>query len=145
MVKIILAALLLMAGLASATQTPAQTKADAILGEWVSPKKDARIQIYKQSNTYAGKVLWGTGSDPKDSKNPDPSLRNRDLIGLTILKSFIFDGDDTWVNGTIYDPREGKTYSCKLSLKSPDQLNLRGYVGVSLFGRTELWTRVKVN
>lgn len=58
-----------------------------------------------------------------------------------MLNNFVFEGDNTWSDGTIYDPREGKTYSCKLTLKSPDQLNVRGYVGVALFGRTEIWTR----
>lgn len=134
--------LFLLAGLAGAGQTFAQTKADALLGEWLSAKKGSRIQIYKQGSTYAGKILWGTGSAKKDVKNPDASLRNRELIGLTILNGFTFAGDDEWANGTIYDPREGKTYSCKLTLKSPAQLNIRGYVGLSLFGRTETWTRV---
>ena len=141
--KKLLFTLLILAGIAGVNPTFAQSKADAILGEWLSAKKDSRVQIYKQGNQYAGKILWGTGSDKKDSKNPDPSLRNRDLIGLSILNGFIFDGDDTWANGTIYDPREGKTYSCKMSLKSPDQLTIRGYIGISLFGRTENWTRVK--
>lgn len=134
--------LLLLIGFISTTPTFAQPKADAILGEWLSAKKDSRIQIYKQGNKYAGKILWGTGSDKKDSKNPDASLRSRDLIGLTLLNDFVFDGDATWADGTIYDPREGKTYACKMSLKSPDALNIRGYVGMSLFGRTEIWTRV---
>lgn len=135
--------LFILAMIAGAAPAFAQSKADAILGEWLTAKKDSRIQIYKQGNQYAGKVLWGTGSDKKDTKNPNPALRSRDLIGLTLLNGFAVDGDDTWTGGTIYDPREGKTYSCKLTLKSPDQLNVRGYVGVSLFGRTETWTRVK--
>lgn len=121
----------------------AQTKSDAILGEWLSEKKDTRFLIYKQGTKYYGKIVWGTGSDTKDSKNPDEKLRSRELIGLTMLNDFVFDGDETWEDGTIYDPREGKTYSCKITLKSENELNVRGYLGISMFGRTELWTRVK--
>ncbi|WP_188770620.1 DUF2147 domain-containing protein [Emticicia aquatilis] len=124
-----------------------QTKADAILGEWLSAKKDSRFLIYKQGNKYFGKVVWGTEVDKgivaKDTKNPDPKLRNRDLLGLVLLKDFEFDMDDTWENGTIYDPREGKTYSCKMTLKNANQLDVRGFMGISLFGRSEIWTRYK--
>ena len=91
----------------------AQPKADAILGEWLSANKDSHIQIYKQGNLYAGKILWGTGSDEKDSKNPDASLRSRDLIGLVLPSGFVLNGDDTWTDGTIYDPREGKRIPAK--------------------------------
>lgn len=121
----------------------AQTKPDAILGEWLSPKKDSRLLIYRQANTYFGKITWGTGGSVKDEKNPDPSLRSRDVIGLVILKDFQYDGHQTWSGGTIYDPREGKTYSCKMTLKDANNLSIRGYVGVSLFGRSEVWTKVK--
>ncbi|ADB42401.1 DUF2147 domain-containing protein [Spirosoma linguale] len=119
----------------------AQTNPSAILGEWLSPKKDSRIFIYKQGAAYFGKIMWGTGGSAKDEKNPNPALRSRDLIGAVILNDFTFDGSDTWQNGTIYDPRDGKTYSCKMTLKDPAHLNIRGYVGVSLFGRTEVWTK----
>lgn len=116
---------------------------DAIIGKWINPDKDAKFEIYKKDDKYFGKIIWGTGSDAKDSKNPDPALRNRDLVGLTILNNFIFNGKNAWENGTIYDPKEGKTYSCTLTLTSVNKLDVRGYVGLSLFGRTETWTRIE--
>lgn len=119
-----------------------QTNGDAVLGEWLSARKDTRISIFKEGDLYRGKVVWGTGSSPKDIKNPDPALRNRDIIGLVILNGFRFDGEGTWEKGTIYDPREGKTYDCKMTIKEDGRLSIRGYVGVSLFGRTEIWTKV---
>jgi uncharacterized protein (DUF2147 family) len=121
----------------------AQTKPDAIIGEWLNEKKDAKIQIFKKDNKYFGKLLWGTGSESKDVKNPDARLRNREVIGIVMLNNFVCDGDDTWENGTIYDPREGKTYSCKITQKGKDKINVRGFVGISMFGRTEIWTRIK--
>ncbi|WP_345267782.1 DUF2147 domain-containing protein [Nibrella viscosa] len=116
-------------------------QSDAILGEWLSPAKDSRILIYRQGNKYYGKITWGTGTSPKDEKNPNPALRSRDLIGLVILSDFERNGTDTWENGSIYDPREGKTYSCKMTLKDPKSLSIRGYVGIPLLGRSEIWTR----
>ena len=118
-----------------------QTNPDAIIGEWLSPKKDSRVLIYKQGAKYFGHITWGTGTEHYDVKNPKPDLRKRELIGLTILKDFEFDGDNTWKEGSIYDPREGKIYFCKITLKDAGQINIRGYVGFSLFGRTETWTK----
>ncbi|OYQ33134.1 SIGNAL peptide protein [Flavobacterium cyanobacteriorum] len=117
--------------------------AEAILGEWMSPEKDAHILIYKKNTRFYGKIVWGSGNEQKDIHNPNPKLRNRDLIGLIILNDFEYSSSNTWSNGTIYDPREGKTYSCKMNLESADRLKIRGYVGISLFGRTETWTRIK--
>lgn len=120
----------------------AQLAPTDILGEWTSPKKDSRVLIYQQGDRYFGKIVWGTGGPDRDVKNPDASLRSRPLIGTVILSGFSYDGDLTWVDGTIYDPREGKTYSCKMTLRNKRELNIRGYVGVSLFGRTEVWTKL---
>lgn len=131
----------LLVGMANTSQ--AQTKSDAILGEWINEKKDTKFQIFKKDNKYFGKVIWGTGGDAKDVKNPDAKLRDREVIGLVILNNFVFDGDDTWEDGTIYDPREGKTYSCKITQKGKDKINVRGFVGISMFGRTEVWTKIK--
>ncbi|WP_228779818.1 DUF2147 domain-containing protein [Aquiflexum lacus] len=118
-------------------------KADAILGDWVNEEGNAKFNIYKSDGKYFGKITWGTGLDTKDSKNPDPKLRGQELVGLTILKDFKFEGKNTWSDGSIYDPNDGKTYSCKMTLKSNGQLEVRGYVGVSLFGRSETWSRIK--
>ncbi|MEO1367538.1 MAG: DUF2147 domain-containing protein, partial [Acidobacteriota bacterium] len=60
---------------------------------------------------------------------------------MRILEGFEAEGDGEWSGGTIYDPNNGKTYSCTLELEGADTLKVRGYIGVSLFGRTERWTR----
>lgn len=130
----------LLVGMANTSN--AQSKGDVIIGEWINQKKDAKFLIYKLEDKYFGKVIWGTGDQKKDYKNPNPKLRDREVIGLVILNNFVFDGDDTWEEGTIYDPREGKTYSCKLTLKGKNQLNVRGFIGISMFGRTDVWTKI---
>lgn len=134
--------LILVVAMATMTvNSMAQNKDEGILGEWFSSKKDSKFLIYKQGNTFFGKVIWGTGSQTKDVKNPDAKLREQDVIGLVILKDFVFDGKYSWEKGSIYDPREGKTYSCTITMKNYNQISVRGYVGISLFGRSEVWTR----
>ena len=129
--------------LCTALFSKAQTKGDAILGEWLSQEKDGKILVYKQGEKFFGKISWGKSTGRKDDKNPDPALKTRDLIGSVILKDFVFDGENSWKEGTIYDPNSGKTYSCKMKLDRPTALNIRGYIGLSLFGRTSVWTKVK--
>ncbi|WP_074487509.1 DUF2147 domain-containing protein [Mucilaginibacter polytrichastri] len=122
--------------------------ADAIIGKWINPSGEGQIEIYKKGNKFFGKLAWikfpnDAGGKPKtDIKNPDEALRSRPELGLELLKDFTFDGEDVYENGTIYDPKSGKTYSCKMTLKGK-KLKIRGYVGISLLGRTEEWTRVE--
>jgi uncharacterized protein (DUF2147 family) len=114
---------------------------DVILGEWLSQEKDGKISIYKQGDKYYGKISWGKTPGRKDAKNPDAKLKNRDLIGLVILQDFKYTGS-AWENGKIYDPNSGKTYDCILKVKDNNKvLDIRGYVGVPMFGRTATWTR----
>jgi len=133
---------LIISSIAAFAQSGNLQKSDAILGEWINAEKDAKFEIYKKGDVYFGKIIWGTGGDTNDTKNPDPKLRTRELVGLTILNDFVFEGKNTWKDGTIYDPKNGKTYSCQLTLKSADKLDVRGFLGFSLFGRTETWTRI---
>lgn len=128
--------------------TARSQQADKVLGQWLSEDKDGKIEIYKNGNKYFGKLIWASKmyeadgkTSRKDEKNNDPGLRNRDLKGLVLLTNFIYD-DGVYTDGKIYDPKSGKTYSCKMTLNG-DVLNIRGYVGISLFGRTTVWTRAK--
>ncbi len=121
----------------------AQVSKNDIVGVWLSEEKDTKFEIFEKNNKYYGKILWGNEGDIKDVKNPNPKLRNRDLVGLEILKNFEFNGKNTWEDGTIYDPRKGETYDCYLKLQSNNKLKVRGFVGISLFGRTEIWTRTQ--
>ena len=127
--------------LISLTSAMANTTPDVILGEWISEAKDGKITIYKQGERYFGKITWGKTPNKKDSNNPDPKLRNRDIVGSVILKDFVFAGEN-WENGTIYDPHSGKTYDCILKVKDNNKkLDIRGYIGSPMFGRTATWSR----
>ena len=124
------------------------TTGDAIVGTWINSKSQVHLQIYKQDSKYYGKIIWlqspnqPNGMPKVDKNNPDNSLRSQPIIGLVILKDFIY-RDDEWVNGRIYDPESGKLYKCIMKMPDEITLNMRGYVGISLLGRTETWKRVK--
>lgn len=124
----------------------AQNK-DAILGKWINSAGEAHINITKRGGKYFGKIVWlkepkdEKGNVKTDLKNPVVGLRSKPILGLEILRNFIFE-DGRWTDGKIYDPKSGKTYSCNMSMKGRDILNLRGYVGISLIGRSETWKRV---
>ena len=115
---------------------------DAVLGEWLAESKDGKVLIYKQGEKYFGKISWGRDGDKMDVNNPDAKLKTQPIIGSVILKGFDFTGK-VWENGTIYDPNNGKTYSCTIKMKKPNELEIRGFIGISLLGRTTVWTRAK--
>jgi uncharacterized protein (DUF2147 family) len=126
----------------------AQHKTDDILGYWFNEEKTSKVQIIKEGNKYHAKIVWlkepndaVTGKPRVDNLNPEPKLQNVPLMGLVIMKDFIFNGTDEWKDGTIYDPKKGKTYSCYMQFDKPNVLKIRGYIGVSLLGRTTYWTK----
>lgn len=136
--------------------TSAFAAPDDILGVWLNQKQDAKIEIAKCGNDFCGKIVWlkepvypagskeGTpGAAKIDYKNPDAARQITPLMGLQIMDGLQSSGDNQWKNGKIYDPDSGKTYSSKVTMVSHDQLDLRGFIGVSLLGRTEKWTRAK--
>lgn len=143
--KYIIAGILLLTML----NASAQTKADDVVGVWLTAGKEpAKIQVYKSGDKYYGKIIWlkypeKNGKPRTDIKNPDKNKQTRSVIGLVILQHFKFD-DDEWTDGDIYDPESGKTYSCTLSLKEKNILKVRGYIGISLLGRTEIWNRTSL-
>jgi uncharacterized protein (DUF2147 family) len=147
MKKTVLFFLAVTIGCLSGTALFAQKhKTDDILGHWLNEERTAKVEIYRDGNKYFGKVTWlkepndkVTGKPRTDNLNPDKNLQNAPLMGLLLLKNFTFDGDDEWNGGTIYDPKNGKTYKCYIGFDSPTILKIRGYIGVSLLGRTTHW------
>ncbi len=121
---------------------------DQIVGKWLNATGEAHIQIYTSGNKFFGKLVWlkeplnPEGKPTLDKENPDQELSKRQIIGLIILKDFLYKGG-IWEGGTIYDPKTGKTYSCKISTESKNRINVRGFVGFSMLGRTETWARLE--
>jgi len=130
------------------TAARAQAKPDRLEGLWYNDIKSAKIQITRNSDgKFYGKVVWlkeplKNGKPKVDELNQDPKLRSRPRLGLPVLNGFVKDGDEKYDDGTIYDPLNGKTYSCKITYKG-NTLDIRGYIGISLFGRTTVWSRAE--
>jgi uncharacterized protein (DUF2147 family) len=115
-------------------------------GRWLTQEGDGWIRIQIVGDSLKGSVAGSP--DPKqreerefDDRNPDPNLRTRRLEGLTIMTGFSYDGDGRWSGGTVYDPNSGKTYKCTVKQLDANTLKIRGFIGISLFGRSETWTR----
>ncbi len=130
--------------LASGSVLRAQAIQESIVGAWESDEKDVRMEFFKDGDGYKAKLLWGNKivesdgqTSRKDIKNPDTSLRSRDIIGIVSLTGLKWNGKE-YTDGRIYDPPSGKTYSCKAWVEG-DKLHLRGFMGVSLMGKTVLW------
>jgi len=131
--------LFLMSGFLSA-------QADDITGIWVPAKGTSQVRIYKATNgKYSGRVEWKKeDKDELDVNNPEPGLRKNKIMGLVILKDFVYNSEKKqWENGTVYDPDNGKTYDCYMWFDGDrNKMTLKGYVlGMKFIGRSEVWTR----
>lgn len=133
----------------SYAQNPAE--ADRLVGVWEPSHGKAKVKIDKIGDKYYGKIVWlktpideETGEAKVDKNNPDEKLRNTPLRGYRILKDFTYAGKDEWTEGTIYDPENGNTYSCTIKMTDENTLDIRGYIGISALGRTDIWKRLKM-
>jgi uncharacterized protein (DUF2147 family) len=124
---------------------------DRLLGVWEPSNGRARVKVEKIGTKYYGKIVWlkepidpETNQPKTDKNNPDPGLRNVPLKGYRMLKDFVYKGKDEWADGTIYDPLNGSTYSCTIKMTDENTLEIRGYIGVSALGRTDIWKRLVV-
>ena len=127
-----------------------EVDADAIVGHWYTKDKEALVEIFKEGETYAGKIVWlsdevamdENGVPVLDANNPDPEKAKHPVVGLTMAHGFSHAGGNDWENGHIYDPDNGKSYRCIMALKKGGKkLKVRGFIGVALLGRNEYWTR----
>ena len=146
MKKVSLISTLLLLFLFTSVQVKAQSE-NAILGVWYNTEKTAKVEILKKGSAFIGKIVWlkdpNPGGKPAvDKDNPETKLKSRPLMGLNLLEGLKFDSG-MWEDGTIYDPKTGKTYSCQVTLKSKEVLEVKGYIGFSLIGRTVEWTKAK--
>jgi len=130
-------------------------RADDITGVWEVQAGDGHIEIVRCGDTYCGSIVWlkepvyplndpgGMPGKPLvDRENPRKELRGRPLVGLQMMAGYIFRGNNLWDAGNIYNTENGRTYRGRISLKSRDVLELRGYIGIPLLGGSTLWKRV---
>jgi uncharacterized protein (DUF2147 family) len=138
----------------SAQDTLDTVVASDIAGIYWTSERDAKVKIFLASNgKYSGKTIWmeepnnPDGSPKTDVNNPNETLQSRERVGLVALKYFEFDSEDQrWENGSVYDPRNGKTYDGYMEFEegNKNKLRLRGYIsGMTWLGRTSVWTRAE--
>jgi len=153
--KYTIIAALLIAAFAIPFQGAAQSKADKIVGYWLTYDDDtgaekSQVQIFRATNgKYYGKIVWlkeplKNGKPKVDDKNPEVKLQSRPIMGLQILKDFTYNtSDNEWSDGIIYNPASGKTYNCYMNFESATRLKIRGYIGASWMGlgKTAYWTK----
>ena len=145
--------LTMVAGLLLVASTAFAYRADGILGSWHTKNNKSIVQIYQCGPDLCGKIISlkepvytkaseGPIGRPKfDKNNSDPALRSRPIIGMQIMSGCEVTGNNELENGHIYDPESGNTYKLNVKLENPHTLKLRGFIGFSLLGRTEYWTR----
>lgn len=116
-------------------------------GWWVNSNGKAGVLIAPCGAQLCGTIEWlrqpldAAGKPKTDIHNPDASLRSRPDCGLAILGGFTPDGNGGWHGGWVYDPESGNTYKSNMHVGSDGKLHVRGYIGISLLGRTEIMTR----
>jgi uncharacterized protein (DUF2147 family) len=114
----------------ASTQIMAQASPSFIERTWQPDNNKFRVQFFKENNTYNGKIVWlPPGAETKDVKNPDPTLRSRNLIGSVMFKGFTYNPDKKqWTGGTIYVAEMGRTMKPKLWLEG-DRLKMQISMG----------------
>ena len=139
--------LFLLAVLFSAAPATVPRNADAILGTWANGSGKGHIHIYKSGDKYYGKIVWLREINGKDGKprvdrhNPDPAKRTQPVLGMVMMRGFVYDKGE-WNGGYIYNPSDGKEYKSYIKMKNHNEIVVRGYVGMSWFGKSDTWTRI---
>jgi uncharacterized protein (DUF2147 family) len=135
------ALIVILAALFGTTSAQAQS-AD---GTWLTQAGDARVKISKCGGGICGHVVWlrepmdtATGQPATDSKNPNPALAKRSMIGLPLFSGMQPSGPNKW-SGQIYNADDGSTYASSVSMTGADSLRVEGCVGALCGGET--WTR----
>lgn len=143
--------LLVVFSLTCLAATAQKEGADRLVGVWEPSHGKAKIKIDKIGEKYYGKIVWlrepldpDTKKPKVDKNNPDEKVRTTPLRGYRILKDFEYTAENEWTEGTIYDPENGSTYNCIIKMTDENTLDIRGYIGISTFGRTDIWKRLKL-
>lgn len=133
--------------LALALAGPAAAASDPVFGRWLVEGGEAVVEIEPCGAEACGRLVWlkspwdADGSPKRDANNPEPAQRTRPLCGLPLITGLEPAGDGAWEDGEIYSARDGRTYGVEIAPAGEGRLNVRGYVGISLLGGSQTWTR----
>ena len=133
-----------VAALAGLAAVPALANDTGAHGIWRTPERGGLIEVSSCDGGLCGKIVGGnpnaTPGERVDRNNKNPALRGRALVGLYLFRGLKHSGQ-TW-EGAIYNPEDGGTYKATATLKSPNELSVRGCVVWPLC-KTQVWTRVR--
>lgn len=122
---------------------------ERVCGKWESEHHNLRIQVYMQNNQFRAKIIWFSDTDGKpmdywrDVHNPDPKLRSRRILGMSILSGLRYNAKtNTWEDGTVYDSRHGRYWNAAASIGSRGLLHVRGYWHFKWIGKTMIFHRM---
>jgi uncharacterized protein (DUF2147 family) len=122
---------------------------EQICGKWESSEKSLVIRIYMEDDQLQAKVLWYSDTNGKpldyltDKRNPDPKLRSRKILGMSVLSNMQYDpGTNSWGNGMIYDSQAGHSWNASANVDKKGLLNVRGYWHFKFIGKTMTFYRV---
>ena len=119
----------------------------SVEGTWVNIDDEtgqakSEIELYVEQGKLYGRVLRLLLPEDQGKKcvNCKGSDKNKPIEGLLIVRGLSRD-DSAWTDGKIMDPANGKSYDCTIRLEDPNTLNVRGFLGFSFLGRTQVWKR----
>ena len=124
-----------------------ETDPPAVYGTWLSEKGKLAVDLYPCEEKLCGKIVWldqpyrRDGRVKRDDRNPVPALRNRPYCGIEVIQNLKAAKNGAWENGSAYYPKKGETYDIDIKLNGDGALELRAYLGIRLFGKTETWSR----
>jgi uncharacterized protein (DUF2147 family) len=121
---------------------------ELICGKWASAENNLVVQVYLQGNKFLAKIVWFKGDHPmdccQDIHNPDPTLRSRKILGLSVLKDMNYMPEtNSWENGTIYDSLHGRDWNASAYIDKDGLLRVKGYWHFKFIGRTLTFKRVQ--
>ena len=137
----------IIATLAVFTALPVVAAPPDPTGVWLLEANKVAVRIYDCKDGLCGRIVWlrepldKYGRLKRDKHNPNMALRDRPVCGIEVLSGLRPAGHDQWDGGTIYNPQDGKTYAASVRAVAPNTIEVRGYVGLPLFGKTKTLTR----
>lgn len=120
------------------------------VGTWSDEQGKTQIELYRCGEQLCGRIAAlqepndAEGHPRLDVNNPDPKRRTQPCLGMVVLQNLVYNADENrWEGGEIYDPDNGRTYSCYVRQLGPDKVEVKGYIGFAIFGQAQVWTRVQ--